>query len=78
MLEAMFDRMRRARSDFAETLMRLGAVDQATADRLTDFYLKKKLAKMDTGIGRISVKHGAYLDRDVIGRAADMMNGKVE
>lgn len=64
-----------ARREFAETLSTFGGLDQATAVKLVEFYLKKKFAKLDSQIGRISVKHGGYLNRDAIGRAVILMNG---
>lgn len=72
--EDIATRIVNAENDFAETLMSFGKVDEATARKITAFYLKKKLAKLDVGIGRISVKHGAYLDARAIANAAAIVN----
>lgn len=61
-----------ARANFAETLAAAGGISEGDAIKVMNLYLKSKLAKLDRHIGRISVKHGAYLDRDVIRRAVEM------
>ncbi len=71
MLEEMFQRIENAHQAFIEVLQNAGGISRADAVKVKDFYLKHRLAKTDTGIGRISVKHGAYLDADVIRRAVD-------
>ncbi len=37
-----------------------------------DNYRKAKAIKLDAVMGKYSVKHGAFLDRDVIRRAANL------
>jgi predicted phage-related endonuclease len=59
-----------ARRSFVESLAELGAISTVDAERVADLYLKRKLAKTDAVGGRVNVRHGAYLDRDVIRRAA--------
>lgn len=76
MLEAIFTRIRLAHRNFAEILAAETGLDIVTSERLTDFYLRKKLAKIDAGIGRISVRHGGLLNRDVILRVRDAMDAK--
>lgn len=61
-----------AENNFVQTLIEQGDISRSQAEKVMSFYLKNKLAKMDAVIGRISVKHGAYLDKDVIRRAAGM------
>ena len=39
------------------------------ADAILRLYLQEKLVRLDWGIGRFSVKHGAFLDADVLHRA---------
>lgn len=52
-----------AHENFAETLMDLGRIrSKEMALTLSHYYLKKKLAKLDSVGGRITVKNGAYLD----------------
>ena len=72
MLEAMLHRIENGHQAFIEVLQSAGEISRADAIKVKSLYLENRLAKMDTGIGRISVKHGAYLDRDVIRRAVDM------
>ncbi len=72
MLEAMFTRIENAHENFTETLMRLGGINKVEAAKVKSFYLKNKIAKLDTGIGRISVKHGVYLEKSVIKDAVTM------
>jgi len=61
-----------AHANFVEVLAELGDIDEAAAHKVKNLYLRHRLAKLDIGIGRISVKHGALLDRDVIRRAVAM------
>lgn len=75
-LAPVFARVDQAYVNFATLLTEIAGLDQDTAKRLTQFYVKKKLAKVDTGIGRINVKHGGYLDKEAIGRAVKIMNGE--
>jgi hypothetical protein len=72
MLQDMLTRIENAHQDFVETIKRCGDISRDDAIKVKAFYLKKRLAKIDTGIGRISVKHGAYLEADVIRRAVVM------
>ncbi len=72
MLEAMFTRIENAHEGFTETLMHWGGISKADALKVKSFYLKNKIAKLDTGIGRISVKHGVYLEKSVIKDAVTM------
>ena len=61
-----------AHANFIETLTRLGEIDEPAAHKVKNLYLRHRIAKLDLGIGRINVKHGAFLDRDVIRRAVAM------
>jgi hypothetical protein len=72
-VEDVHARIQSARRNFATSLVELGGVSQEIAERLTELYLDKRWAKLSIGIGQISVKHGALLDRDVIQRAAEMV-----
>jgi hypothetical protein len=51
-------------------LTRLAGITAPQADAVTAFYLKERIAKTDYVMGRINVKHGAFLDAAVIRRAA--------
>lgn len=68
----MLSRGERAKAEFVETLQQYGGIDGATATRVMGVYLQERIARIDYGIGRVNVKHGAFLDRDVIRRAATM------
>jgi len=57
---------------FVESIERLGGLNADDAQVVANFYLKSKLAKMDAVIGRISVKHGAYLDKPILVKALEM------
>jgi len=72
MLQDMAQRVANAENAFAELLQEIAGVSEADARKVTGFYLRKKLAKLDATIGRISVKHGGYLDREAILRAVAM------
>lgn len=62
-------RIANAENDFVDYLVNAASISAKEARKVMAFYLKKKFAKLDAVGGRISVKHGAFLDRDVILRA---------
>lgn len=66
------ERMVRAEEDFIANLMKLGGISRTNAERVLSYYLKHKMVQMDAVNGRLDVKHGAFLDRDVIQRAASL------
>lgn len=66
------DRIVKAYREFAETLQGISGCTADEASAVTRYYLKHKLAKLDGCVGRISVKHGAYLDERTIRRAIDL------
>lgn len=70
-LRPLLDRIARAYDDFANTLMEIGGLDRPAAILTTHFMVKHKIAKVDSGIGRISVVHGAFLAEGPIRRAAE-------
>jgi hypothetical protein len=41
------------------------------ADAILRLYLQENLVRLDWGIGRYSVKHGAFLNADVLNRALE-------
>lgn len=59
-----------AREHFEESLMQLGDLSHAEASRAFDTYKRLKILKFDPIQPRYTVKHGRFLDRDVIRRAA--------
>lgn len=70
--EAMAQRAENAMNQFVENIMDFGGMDREEANKVARFYLDNKMAKIDYGIGRVKVGHGAYWDPDVLARAAMM------
>lgn len=68
-LRATAFRMVHAEKTFLKTLMTLGGISESDAEKVLAVYRKNKIVKMDSVNGVMSVKHGAFLDRDVILRA---------
>lgn len=64
-------RLARGEIDFETTLQELAGVTEAEALKMREWMTKKKLVTRDFCLGRISVKHGAYLDKDVLLRIRD-------
>lgn len=56
--------------NFVEILMTMGDIDEKTARKVLAYYMKHKLVKQELTSGRISPKHGAYLDKATIQQAA--------
>jgi hypothetical protein len=64
-------RMENAADKFCATLVELGGCSATEAVKVFNLYLKNKVIKMDAVGGVYNVKHGAFLDRDVIRRAVE-------
>lgn len=58
-----------AEANFIESLVEIAGITEAEAEKVMALYLKEKIAKIDHNIGRISVKHGVFLEADVIHNA---------
>ncbi len=56
---------------FEESLREIAGVTEDESIRMRQWMAKKKLTTRDFCLGRISVKHGAYLDKDVLLRIRD-------
>lgn len=67
--KAIAERMVRAEEEFLGTLMGMGGIERAAAERVLSYYRKHKIVRMDAVNARMSVTHGMFLDRDVIQRA---------
>ena len=65
----MATRAATAEANFAETLVNIAGITEAEAEKVMALYLKEKIAKIDHVNGRISVKHGVFLEADVIHNA---------
>lgn len=65
-------RIIKAENDFVSSLRSIAGISEEQAVKVMRFYLGKcRAAKLDAVIGKISVRHGAFLDREVILRAAE-------
>jgi hypothetical protein len=60
-----------AEESFAETLMQIANISKADAFKAIATLRKVKAIKVDAVGGRMVVKHGAYMDADVIRRAVE-------
>lgn len=67
---AIASRLVEGERNFEEVLRNFGGVDEETSQRMREWMAKKKLLNRDFGTGRLTVKHGAYLERDVLQRIA--------
>ena len=70
-LRGMAQRMVQAEENFINTLMRMGDISKPEAEKVYLTYKKLNVIKTDAVNGVIQVKHGGYLDRDVIRRALE-------
>jgi len=55
--------------DLAELFVNIADIEPSKAQDLVQFYIRKKLVKLDWAMGRYTVKHGVYLDREFIENA---------
>lgn len=65
----MAHRMDTAEDGFVATLVAIAGITNDEAVKVLATYRKLKVVKNDYAVSRISVKHGGFLDRDVILRA---------
>lgn len=65
-------RMADAEINFIKTLQELGNISEEDAIKVFNYYLKHKLIKRDVAAGKYNVKHGAYLDPEIIKKAVSM------
>lgn len=70
--KAIAQRQVNARENMIETLMERGGIDRAQAETALDAMVKAKAIKLDSVNGRYNVKHGAFMERDAIRRAAGL------
>lgn len=68
-LKNMAQRIVNAERGMVDTLRQLGNISEVEALRVFAYYRKHKLIKLDPVGGTYHVKHGAFMDRDVIRRA---------
>jgi hypothetical protein len=65
-------RMDQADAGFKDNLKELGGLTDEQAQKAFDYYKENKLIKSDAVMGKHTAKHGAYMDRDVIRKAAGL------
>jgi hypothetical protein len=73
-IESLAANIERAHRNFVQTLKDLGGISEADAEKVKDLYLREKIAKVDAIMGVINVKHGAFLDKETIGLAVEMVH----
>lgn len=61
-----------AENSFVADIMEIAEITEEEGHKVLALYLKEKIAKMDYGIGRVQIKHGAFLDAATIRRAASI------
>lgn len=66
---AVAQRIVTGEDDFITALADLGGITRAEAERVFAYYLRHRLAKRGRGF-RVQVKHGSFLDREVIRKCA--------
>lgn len=66
-------RMVNAEAAFIANLMAAGEITKEQAEKVLQAYRRARVVKMDAVVGVISVKHGAFLDRDVIRNAMESL-----
>lgn len=71
-LRSVAQRMINAEDAFLDVLCSLGEINRGQAALVVAAFRKAKVIKFDAVAGEIRVKHGAFLDRDVIRRAAEV------
>lgn len=70
--EAIGTRAANGEAAFIKTLQEIANLSDVEGSKVLSLFYKEKIAKMDYGIGRVQVKHGAFMERDVIRRAAGL------
>lgn len=63
-------RIANARAGLVENVQTLGALTDAQAEAVAEYYIKHRLVKLDAVGGVYHVKFGGYFDRQVLQRAA--------
>lgn len=69
--EHMARRLDAAEDSFIEFAVSVGLTVEGARAALA-VYVKRRLIKLDAVGGQFYIKHGAYLDADVLARAAEM------
>ena len=72
----MAQRLVNAENSFIECVRRDTGFTQAQAETVMAYFIKHKLMKLNANDGQFYVKHGAFLERDVLTRALKQAEGK--
>lgn len=68
-------RMNQAEPNFKESIMKLGGLTKDEAEKAFQAFKAAKVLVRDNVHGTMTVKHGAFLDRAVLRRAAGIKEG---
>ena len=71
--EDMHTRGDNAKAGFAAIVAERTGCAIETARKVTELFLKHRLAKIDFGVGRMTVKHGAYLEDHALNNAVRLV-----
>ncbi len=58
-----------AKTNFAQTVQEISGCSAEEAAKITAYYLQNKIATLHANSARITVKHGMFLDREVLTNA---------
>ena len=70
-LAPMAQRVQNAHEGLVQNLAALGGLTDAEARKAATYYIRHRIVKLDTGVGRYTVSHGWYFEADVIRRAVE-------
>ena len=68
-LRNMATRIAQAEENFVAILMQQGSLTKPQAEKVFQIYKKLRVIKLDAVNGRYNVKHGGFLDGEIIHRA---------
>ena len=71
--EEFHTRHTNVQKSLTEVIQKLGRVTLQEAEKVAQYYIKERYVKIDSVGGGYRMKHGAFLDRDVIKRAVDLI-----
>jgi len=71
---AIAHRIVNAENNFIETAMEMHGLSKANAEKVLRVYRKLKMVSTNYGVGKITVKHGAFWDKEYIDAAVAFEN----
>jgi hypothetical protein len=69
---SLLNRAAAAQQNFVEWVMEQTGCTEAEAEKVLRIYKKERLMKIDSYMGTWHIKHGAFLDVDVLRRAIEI------